>query len=343
MKEEKYHNLTNLFIAFGLYGMSMVVGIWGYMWLENYSPIDAMYMTVITMSTVGFGEIKTLSPQGKVFTSVFILYNLFVLAFIVSVISRYLFEGGLKEIIGNYRSTLEIKKLKGHVIVCGYGRNGQRACEELEKDGYKFIIIDPNEEIILQRSHGKPVNYIVGDAADEDILLRANVKQAHALITAIPRDSINVFVTLTARELNKDLYIIARATFDSTHSKLITAGANKVVLPDAIGGRYMADLVSKPQVLDFLDTISGADGELSLSKFNIKSLKDEYKHKSIAQLEARTHSNVNILGLKRPNEAYIFNPPANMSLGEEGFLMILGKPEDMKKFEERYTQLSAKR
>ena len=314
----------------------MVVGILGYMGIEDYNLVDALYMTIITLSTVGFGEVQHLSPDGKIFTSFFILYNLFVLAFIVSVISRYLFEGGFKEIFSKYKSKMRIKKLEGHVIVCGYGRNGQRACEELDKDGFEYIVIDPNKDIILERSHKESINYIIGDAINEETLIEANVHKAKALITAIPRDSINVFVTLTARELNKDLFIIARATNDTTISKLKTAGANKVVLPDAIGGRYMADLVSKPQVLDFLDIISGADGDLNLVKLYVSDLKPEYKHKSIEQLQARANSGVNILGLKRPGEDYLFNPPANISLGERGVLMILGKQSDIDRFKHRY-------
>lgn len=328
--------LRNLFIAVGLYTISMFVGIIGYIIIEDYNFVDALYMTVITLSTVGFGEIYRLSDTGKIFTSIFILYNLLVLAFIVSVISRYLFEGGFKEILSKYKSQMKIDKLENHVIVCGYGRNGQRACEELERDGYKYVVIDPSEETIIERSHGNKINYIVGDAVDEEVLQKAHIDKAKALITAIPRDSINVFVTLTARELNKDLFIIARATNDTTISKLKTAGANKVVLPDAIGGRYMADLVSKPQVLDFLDTISGADGDLNLVKLFVSDLKPEYKNKSIEELQVRSNSGVNILGIKKPKQNYIFNPPADLSLGERGVLMILGKKSDVERFKKHY-------
>lgn len=328
--------LRNLIIAIVLYVISMIVGLTGYTLIEDFSIVNAFYMTVITLSTVGFGEVQHLSPEGKIFTSFFILYNLFVLAFIVSVISRYLFEGGFKETLSKYKKSMEISKLENHVIVCGFGRNGQRACEELEKDGFKYIIIDPSEEVILERSLGLNPHYLIGDAIHEEILIEANIHKAQALITAIPKDSINVFVTLTARELNKDLYIIARATNDSTISKLKTAGANKVVLPDAIGGRYMADLVSKPQVLDFLDTISGTDGDLNLVKLFVSDFKDEYKHKSIEELQVRSNSGVNILGLKRPKQNYIFNPPADISLGERGVLMILGKKSDVERFKKHY-------
>ncbi len=331
------NQISKLFIALGLYLASMVIGVWGYHSIEQYSFVDSVYMTMLAISTVGFGEVKTLTTEGKIFTSVYILFNLCILAYIVSVISRYLFEGELKQIFNNYMSDRELKKMEGHVIVCGYGRNGQRACEELAKEGYQFVIIDPNEENILSRSEGKPVNYIIGDATDEANLINANITKAYALITAVPRDSINVFVTLTARELNKDLYIIARATLDSTISKLRTAGANKVVLPDAIGGRYMADLVSKPQIIDFLDLISGADGELKLVEINIGNFRPEYKNKSIVEMQPRANSGVNILGYKAPKSTFIFNPPADISLGEEGILMVLGKLHEIKLFKQKYT------
>lgn len=333
----KKHNINNFYIAVGLYLFSITIGIIGFSYLENYNLVDSVYMTMITLSTVGFGEVRELSVEGKIFTSIYILFNLCVLAFIISVISRYLFEGELKEIFSTYMSNREIKKLEGHVIVCGYGRNGQRACEELEKDGFQYVVIDPSEEIIKHRSEGKAINYIIGDATDENVLKEANIEKAYALITAVPKDTINVFVTLTARELRKDLYIIARATLDTSISKLHTAGANKVVLPDAIGGRYMADLVSKPQVLDFLDIISGADGDLKLVKFLVTNFKDKYKHKSIVELQPRANTGVNILGYKEGEKEYIFNPPADMILAENGVLMALGKKEDIERFKHRYT------
>lgn len=333
MKDNK---LQNLYIALLLYAISIAAGMIGYTNLESYSNIDAFYMTVMTLSTVGFGEINVLSDNGKIFTSIFILYNLCILAFVLSVISRYLFEDELKSIFNNYMSDREIKKMEGHVIVCGYGRNGHRACQELKKDGYTFVVIDSDLEH-LKNNGESDLQYIVGDATDEKNLKAAGIDKAHALITAIPKDALNVFVTLTARELNKNLFIIARATEDSTISKLKTAGADKVVLLNAIGGRYMADLVSKPQVLDFLDVISGADGDLSLVKIQIENLKPEYKNKTIAEFQSRTHSDVNILSYKTENNEYIFNPPADLSVGSSGALMILGENQSIQKFKLKYT------
>jgi voltage-gated potassium channel len=332
--------LHQLLFALSLFLSGGAIGIIGYHLIEGYSWLDAFYMTIITASTVGFREVSPLSDEGKLFTSLFIMFNLGTFTYFISIFSKYVFEGELKEIFWAYRNSLDMKKLKDHVIVCGYGRYGVRAVEELKENGEKFVIIETDEDTInkLGLSDDEKANILIGDANDEHILQKAGIDRAKALIAALPEDASNVFVTLSAREFNSEMTIIARASLESSKKKLLTAGANHVILPDLIGGHFMASLVTRPQVMGFLERIAGwTEDKILLEEVKYEDLYDEYKDKTIGEIHIHSRFNVTVVGYKDEGERYSFNPDASLKIIANGVIIVLGDPISIAGFKENCT------
>lgn len=330
--------LRNLFISFGLFLFSLAAGIVGFTWIEELDFINAVYMTIITVGTVGFTEVKELSPMGRIFTSVYILMNLGIFAYVVSVISSYIFEGKLKSIVKSYRSGMEISKLKDHVIVCGFGRNGSRSCEELQKSGSQFVVIekDPNMVNIIPES----MKLFIGDATEDDNLRTVGIERARAIIITTPDDASNVFITLTARALNEKIRIIARASNVETENKLYRAGANNVILPDLLGGMFMAQLVTKPVVIEFLNLLNGVSGmSYHLEEVGYHKLKPQFRDKTLRELNISATTGVIVVGVKDHMKGLIPGPSADTFIGEGDHLIVLGSNVILKKFFDEYTEL----
>lgn len=335
-------HFRRLYLAIGFLFLSIFAGIVGFSVIENYNITDAFYMTILTISTVGFREVYDLSDSGKIFTSFYIIFNLSAFGFFLSVISRYLFEGELKQIFYRYLDNRELSKLRNHVIVCGFGRNGYKAVEELRKNDIPFVVVDANKDIFERRLDEKKLrglNIVVGDATQEEVLERAGIKTARAIIAAVPKDAINVFISLTAKELNPKIKVIARATEETSESKLKRAGADQVILPDTIGGQYMANMVIRPEVVEFLDMINGV-GEVALhmEEFCFSDLKGEYRNHSIKELNLRQVCGVTIIGYKSKKLGFIFNPNSQTKVEDGDILILIGSSEDFVKFKEVYVQ-----
>ena len=342
-----YTHFKSLYLAIALLLFSIFAGIIGFLVLEDYSLVDAFYMTILTISTVGFREVRELSSAGKVFTSFYIIFNLSAFGFFLSVISRFVFEGELKEILYKYLNSRELDKLKDHVIVCGFGRNGFQATAELMKNNIPFVVIDANADIFEKRASEdelSKMNILVGDATNEEVLEKAGIKRARAIIAAVPTDSINVFISLTAREMNSTINVIARATEDSSESKLRRAGANHVIMPDTIGGHYMANMVIRPEVVEFLDMINGiGEIKLSMEEFAYDDLKKDYQDISIKDMQVRQNCGVTILGYKSKEKGFIFNPNSHMVVSDGDVMIMIGSAEDITRFREVYTHNSGRR
>ena len=323
-----------------LISLSLTVGVTGFAIIEKYTLLEAFYMSVITLSTVGFGEVRELSNLGKIFTAFYIIFNIAIVAYIVSVISRFLFEGELRDIFSNFVTLREVKKMKNHVIVCGYGRNGYNACLELKRDKVPFVVIDKDEDRVIQDLDETDIPFIKGDATEEEVLKYAGIEKAKAIIAAIPTDAINVFIALTARELNVGIQIIARASSPSSERKLMRAGANSVVLPDALGGHYMATLVNKPEVIEFLDMLNGKGGmHLEMEEINYQEFRAEYRDKTIRELDVRKYSGVTFIGYKSAQEGYMFNPSSHVRLTEGDIVIALGSREEIDIFKRQFTKM----
>ncbi len=333
--------LYRLILATTVLLASIGVGIAGFMYIENWDFLDAFYMTVITIGTVGFSEVHTLSENGRIFTSLFIIFNLGVFALFATVITSYILEGELRDLLDTYISTQKVKKLKNHVIVCGFGKNGQKACEEFLKDDIPFVVIEKDLDLFKEEwesfANHKNISYVVGDATQDEILRAAGIDRASALITTLPSDADNVFVTLTARQLSSQIQIIARANESSAESKLLRAGADKLVRPDLIGGIYMANLVIRPEVVEFLDMISGT-GKLKLEEFEYQDFKDDYKDHSIIDLDIRNKTGASIMGFKDADQGFMINPNPHTKISPGDVMIVLGTKDQILNFAAYYTK-----
>ena len=322
-----------LYYAIGMVILVLVIGVCGYYFIEDYGFLDAVFMTVITVATVGYREVKELDDAGKIFTSILIIFSIGTFAYAVSVITRYIIEGEFQTYFRHYQVNKEIQKLKNHIIVCGYGRNGKQACDQLRSEGVRFVAIESNPQIIAAMQEEQDLLFIEGDATKEEVLIEAGLESAKALITALPSDAANVFVVLTARDKSPKLKIISRASDDASEHKLKRAGADNVIMPDKIGGTHMAALITKPDVLEFIDHITGTIN-IRLEEILFKSLPDSMQNKSIRELEIRNKTGANIIGYKSASGDYIINPSPDTVMMQDAKLFVLGTQEQVSKFKE---------
>jgi len=325
-------NLSRFFLAVILTVFSFSSGIAGFVWIENYSLADAFYMTMITVSTVGFGELHPLSPMGRLFVSVYIFFNLLVVAYLVSVLTTYIFDGELRNIFNMLRTDQGIRSVSGHIIVCGFGRNGSKAYNELRGSGAQVVIVEQSEALLKSAAEalGGNVLAVIGDATDDDTLRAAGIERARAIITALPKDADNVFVALTSRELNPHIKIIARASLKTSEAKLMRAGADSVVMPDEIGGSHMANLVIRPEVIRFLDMLSGlGPSKLRLEEMRPDELRPEWRGRSIRELDIRSRTGATVIGLKQRTGELLVSPSADTIPQPGDVVLFLGTEEQI--------------
>jgi voltage-gated potassium channel len=325
-------NLSRFVGALVLTASSFAVGIGGFMWIEKFSFVDAFYMTMITVSTVGFGELHPMSPAGRVFVSFYIFFNLLMLAYLLSVLTTYIFDGGLRNMFAMLRNDQQIRSLENHVIVCGFGRNGRKAYYELRASGAEVVVVEQNEALLKDAGEdaGQNIAAVIGDATLDETMQAAGVARARALITALPKDADNVFVALMARELSPNIVIIARASLKSSEAKLLRAGADSVVMPDEIGGSHMANLVMRPEVIRFLDMISGlGPNKLRLEELSTGELRRELQGLSIRDLNIRSCTGATVIGLKQRDGELMVSPPADMIPRPGDVFLFLGTDEQI--------------
>ena len=338
----KQLNLTRLWLALALLVFSFTVGVGGFMVLEHFSFLDAFYMTVITASTVGFGEVHPLSDTGRLFTSFYILFNLLVVAYLVSVLTTYIFDGELRHLFRMIRTDQEIKSFRNHVIVCGFGRNGYKAYDELRHSGTRAVVVEQNQALLVaandRLARDQQIPAVFGDATLDNTLRQAGIVHARAIITALPKDADNVFVALSARELNPHITIIARASARSSVSKLLSAGASSVVLPDEIGGSHMANLVIRPEVIRFLDMISGLDpNKLRLEELSFGELRPSLRGQSIRELDVRSRTGATVIALRRGEDGELeVSPAADYRPAAGDVLLVLGNEEQIQAIHQQY-------
>ncbi len=313
--------------------VSISIGTIGYMMLEGYSVLNAFYMTMLIVSSVGFREVYPLSDHGKVFTSIFMLFNLGILAYIVSAIGRYIFEGEFKKVFTTFIFNKKTKKVNNHVIVIGYGRTGAKTCDELLKSKEQFVLIENNEEVLRFLPENPPFQIIREDATQEEVLLEARINEAKSMIVTLPDDADNMLICITAKGLNPNIDIIAKASQESAEKKLYRAGATKVVKPFAIGGIHMAHLITQPYVIEFLEVLTGIkEQDLQLEEVKFNELKEEYKNKTIKELDIRINTGSTVIGVKHPDKGFIFDPNSETVIKSGDVLIILGSKESVKKF-----------
>ncbi len=332
----RFREFKKLYYTLIILSIICLVGVLGFMILEGYSFSEALFMTIITISTVGYQVVRPLSENGQYFTILLIVTSFGTFAYAAGIISSYLLDGDFRRHFSELKKIRNIKTLEDHIIICGFGRNGKQIVHELGMVGQKFILIERSSETLDSLGLDKEFVYLEGDATDDQVLINAGIKRAKALITTLPDDADNVFVVLTAREMNKDLLIISRASKDSSDKKLRMAGANNVVMPDKVGGTHMASLVMKPDVVEFFNHLTGQDNNISLEEITYESLPREFRNKSIEDLHVRKRSGANIVGLKTKEGEYILNPSPQTRINEGAKLFVLGmvdQIEDLLKWE----------
>ncbi len=325
-------------ISLSLIATSILTGVMGFMHIEDYPLLDSFYMTAITLSTVGYQVTKPLTDSGKIFVSVYLFFNVGIFAYIVTYMASYVFEGEFRKEFYKYFNYKDIMKLKKHVIVCGYGRNGRRACEELKKQGIPFAIVEHNKEIIDEYIDVKAMPVIYGEASREDILIKANIKEATHIISTLPDDAQNVFIALTAKELKPEIIVISRLNNQYAEKKLRKAGVDQVVMPDTLGGRHMAQLITKPYIIKFINMLDGIEGGFEVAEFYFEQFKERFKGKTIKGLNVRSQTGANIMAVgKRGGELQI-NPNPDAVLKDDWYFIVVGKKASIEQFRKAYIE-----
>jgi voltage-gated potassium channel len=325
----KRNNLTKptyrLLQPFILLHIIIIAGIAGYMIIERMNLLDAIYMTTVFITTVGYSN-HTLSEAGKIFSIVLLVTSWGSFAFVIARITQFVINGEIHQYFKNRRLMKDIQKLEGHVILCGYGRNGQQAANILTAHGVPFIIIEKDPQLIQKvEAEGKKMLYVEGDGTDDEVLRMAGVEKARALITTLPADAQNVFIVLSARSLNPALKIISRASEASSVAKMRKAGANNVIMPDYIGGTHMATLVSKPDVVEFIDFLSGEQGHsIHMEAVGWEMLPQQVRNKPLNEIMNWNKTGVNCVGIKDAEGVFIINPPGETIIREQMKIMVLG-------------------
>jgi len=330
-----FHSKINvaIFLLFGIF----IFGILGFRVLSGYSWIDAVYMTVITITTIGFGEVQPLSAVEKFYVSIFILLSIIIVGYALSVISEHLLR---KSNIGNLRYSRMRKTIntyEDHVIICGYGRNGRQAALKLKAYNKQFVIIDSDKEAIDDLIE-KGISCIEGNATEDEILEEAGIIRASTLLCALPNDSDNLFVVLSAKQLNHNLKIISRASRENSTKKLKLAGADNVIMPDRIGGDHMASLVVNPDLIEFLDNLSvtGEKDSINIEQIAFEFICPDERERSIAELDLRKQTGCSIIGYKSPTGDYIVNPEAKLIIRKDSKLILVGSTEQIRKMQDLY-------
>lgn len=313
----------------------LLFGVVGYKLLSDFTWVEAVYMTIITVTTVGFSEVRPLDADAKIFTVFLIVTSVFIFGFAISVITEYLLGRNSLQILKRKKVKKRIDGLSNHVVVCGFGRNGMQAAEKLKAYKKPFVVIERDKEVIER--HEDEILFVEGDANEDEVLLVAGVARAQFLITALPDDAENLFIVLTARQFNERLFIISRASQVTSQTKLRFAGANKVIMPDKIGGDHMASLVVMPDLITFMDKLS-MEGEhtTNLEEVEIEDFTNQMDCNSLRDLDLRKRTGCTIIGYIEPDGNYIINPEADLQLQPKGKVIVLGRPEQIRKLNQMF-------
>lgn len=321
--------LKRLYVGILLLLLTLTTGIVGYIVIENYTFIEAFYMTIITLASVGFMEVRPLSDVGRIFTAILIITNLGVFAYSISVLSGFLVEGNFRKLWEHYTMLKKITELEDHVIVCGYGRYGREICEYFLHHKLPFVVIE-RAEAIIEELKLADITFIQEDATHDEALEEAGIHKARALIACLPDDVANLFVVLSARQMNPTIKIISRASSAKSETKLRLAGANEVITPETIGGFYMASLTTKPDVVEFFRIISNeTHHSISFEQLSFDRFSNKNMPKTLRELDIAARTGANLVGVKMPDGRYIINPSLDLILESDMCLIALGTPNQI--------------
>ena len=310
--------------------MILGVGTAGYMILERWSFLDSLYMTVITITTVGYREVAQVSAAGQVFTIFIIFLGVGIIAYILGQVAQVMVDIQVRSLIGRRKLGQRVKSLKDHYILCGFGRIGSIISRELKEHRIPMVVIDndPEKKDALE---SEEIPYINDDATSDEILIEAGIERARGVVTVVASDADNLFITMTARGLNPGIFILARADGEATEKKLLRAGANRVVMPYLIGGHKMAQTIIKPAVTDFLDfTIQSKHIGLEMGEIRVGE-SSRLNGMTLVESGIRQDLDVIIVAVSKRDGAMQFNPSSKTRIEAGDILISLGKSDDLAK------------
>lgn len=308
-----------------------VASVLGYHFLGGYPWVESAWMVVITIASVGYGERSTLPWYMQLFTVAVILFGISAAGYTFGGFLQILLAGELEDAMGHRKMKQQIDKLSGHTIICGFGRIGRTLADDMARHHQKFVIIEQNEDSLAA---AREAGYLClhGDATEDEMLLAAGCHRAKALITGLPNDAANVFITLTARNLNRDLLIVARAGHGSSERKLRQAGADKVVLPSAIGAQLMSRMIMRPTTADLMELVA-EQGNLNVQLDEmLVGASCNLLGKSIRETNAHSQFRLLVLAVKQSSGQMIFNPEADYKLELSDIIILMGKKSDIERF-----------
>ena len=309
----------------------LALGTLGYDWIEGWSYFDALYMTVITLTTVGFREVQPLSRAGQVYTMVLILTGVGVLLYIVTSLARVVVEGEIHEALGRRKLLKQVKSLRNHYIICGFGRIGEIIARQLKQAGVPLVVVDNNPES-LSRLEELGYYFVAGDATREEVLEEAGIDRAKGLVAVVASDAANVYITLTARSLNPKLFIVARGEEVGSQKKLLRAGADKVESPYEMGGRKLAQTILRPTVTTFIDLAMHEGVELSMEEVEV-SADCPICNMALKDTGIRQQLNLIVVAIKRADGEMLFNPTPETQILTGDTLIVLGLRQNLEGLE----------
>ncbi len=310
----------------------ILFGSWGFMAIEGWDFLDSLFMTVITLTTVGFGEVHQLSPVGRLYTIFLVFAGVGFLGYAGGILMRYMIEGRIRIILGRRRLDKKITRLKNHYIVCGYGRIGRVLCMNLRQKPIDIVVIEKNPDLVpVMEEDG--ILYMSGDTADEAILLSAGIERAKGLIAVLGTDVENVYLVLTARQLNPKLFIMARAIYKESKSKLLAAGASAVESPYEVGAVSMAHRIIRPTVTSFLDlALTHARKDIQMEEIPISPI-SMLANAMLKNSGIRQDYNLIIIAIKQVDGSMMFNPSFETRLEPGATVIAVGQEQDLQNLE----------
>jgi len=321
-------------IRYALYALAVAIalGTLGFHLFEGWSLLESLYVTIQTVTTVGYGDVPPATPAGRVFASLFMVIGVGTVAYILSSAVQTIVQSELLETLGARRRQREMSKLHDHFIICGAGRVGSRIIQAMQTANVSFIVIE-NDEPKVAELLDRGVILLVRDATLEESLREAGVERARGLAACLPDDADNVYVVLIARGLNSNLHIVARAVEEQAEAKLIRAGANRVVAPTIIGSHRMAQALMKPAVADFMDSIAAENLDLGFEQLEIAH-NSVYADQKLRDTNIRSELDVVIVAMQHQGGEMVFNPSADSTLKAGDLLIAIGRAESLKEMTE---------
>lgn len=320
----------------GLLALTLAVGTVGFCVIERFSPFDAFYMTLITITTVGYQEVHMLSRAGRIFNSFLILFGVSAMFFAVGAVTQTIIEMELHDPLSQRKVRRMIDKLQNHFIICGFGRVGRNAAQELQRSGVPFLVMDRNEERVEKAIHAGMLA-VLADSTRDESLREAGVAKARGLIAALATDADNLFVILSAKNMNPKLAVVTRAAEEEAEAKLRRAGADTVFAPYTMAGLRLAQALLRPHVAQFLDfTTQNMGLNVAIEQVQVAP-QTEFVGKTLREMQIRRDLGIIVLAIRKSDGEMVFNPPAETEICSGDFLIVMGEQPNLQALEDRLT------